>query len=63
MTLVDTGLSRPSDIRKYPRARAAADLLRGLSAGKKEIWIEKTRLLRLVYRLSPSLSYAIMRGR
>jgi uncharacterized oxidoreductase len=63
MTLVDTGLSRPSDIRKYPRQRAAADLLRGLSAGKKEIWIEKTRLLRLLHRLSPSLSYAIMRGR
>lgn len=63
MTLVDTGLSRPSTLRKYPPARAAADLVRGLEAGKKEIWIEKTRALRIVHRLSPALAYAIMRGR
>jgi uncharacterized oxidoreductase len=63
MTLVDTGLSRPSTIRKYPPARAAADLLRGLEGGKKEIWIEKTRALRVLHRISPALAYAIMRGR
>lgn len=63
MTLVDTGLSRPSTVRKYPPTRAAADLLRGVEAGRKEIWIEKARLLRIVHRISPALAYRILRNR
>ncbi|WP_274424927.1 SDR family oxidoreductase [Chelativorans sp. YIM 93263] len=63
MTLVDTTLSRPAPVRKYPPAEAARDVIAGVERGLEEIWIEKTKLLRLVHRLSPSLAYRIMRDR
>ncbi|HEY8360153.1 MAG TPA: SDR family NAD(P)-dependent oxidoreductase [Ramlibacter sp.] len=63
MTLVDTSLSSSSPIRKYPPARAAQDLLNGIELGKNEIWVEKTRLLRIVHRIAPSLAYRLMRNR
>jgi uncharacterized oxidoreductase len=63
MTLVDTGLSKSSPIRKYPPAQAAKDLLDGMQLGKKEIWIEKTRVLRIVHRVAPNLAYRLMRNR
>ena len=63
MTLVDTTLSRRAPVRKYPPSRAAADVIAGVERGLEEIWIEKTRLLRVVHRLSPNLAYRIMRGR
>lgn len=62
MTLVDTTLSSPAR-RKYPPERAAIDTIRGIEQGKPEIWIEKTRLLRVVHRLAPALAYRIMRDR
>ena len=63
MTLVDTTLSRPARVRKYPPARAAADVIVGVERGREEIWIEKTKLLRVVHRLSPGLACRIMRDR
>jgi uncharacterized oxidoreductase len=63
MTLVDTTLSRPAPVRKYPPARAAADVIAGVERGMEEIWNEKTRLLHLLHRLSPQLAYRIMRDR
>lgn len=63
MTLVDTTLSRPAPVRKYPPDRAAADVIEGVERGSAEIWIEKTKLLRVIHRLSPGLAYRIMRGR
>ncbi|MBE1207703.1 SDR family oxidoreductase [Aminobacter carboxidus] len=63
MTLVDTTLSRAGSFRKYPPVRAAADLIAGVERGLDEIWIEKTKLLRIVHRLSPELAYRIMRDR
>lgn len=62
MTLVDTALSRPGP-NKYPPARAAADVLAGLEKRRDEIWIEKTKALRVIFRISPPLAYRIMRGR
>ncbi|GHF63076.1 SDR family NAD(P)-dependent oxidoreductase [Seohaeicola zhoushanensis] len=61
MTLVETSLSREMAGR-YPPGRAAADLIAGLEAEREEIWIERTRLLRLVNRLSPALACRILRG-
>ncbi|WBU53028.1 SDR family oxidoreductase [Paracoccus sp. SCSIO 75233] len=61
MTLVDTTLTKAEARRKYPPESAARDLLDGLERGLDEIWIEKTRLLRMVHRLSPALAYRIMR--
>lgn len=63
MTVVDTTLSPAGSFRKYPPARAAADVISGVERGLDEIWIEKTRLLRLVNRLSPELACRIMRDR
>ncbi|AMS41506.1 MULTISPECIES: SDR family NAD(P)-dependent oxidoreductase [Aminobacter] len=63
MTLVDTTLSRAGPLRKYPPALAAADLIAGIERGLDEIWIEKTKLLRIVHRISPELAYCIMRDR
>jgi len=63
MTLVDTELTAPVMTRKYPPKRAAADLIRGVEAGLEEVWVEKAKMLRLVYRLSPTLAYRIMRTR
>ncbi|WP_432287608.1 SDR family NAD(P)-dependent oxidoreductase [Aminobacter sp. BA135] len=63
MTLVDTTLSRAGPLRKYPPALAAADLIAGIERGLDEIWIEKTKILRIVHRLSPELAYCIMRDR
>jgi uncharacterized oxidoreductase len=62
MTLVDTTLSSAAP-KKYPPERAAADTIRGIERGKAEIWIEKTRALRILHRLSPALAYRIMRNR
>lgn len=62
MTLVDTTLSTPGIPNKYPPQRAAEDLLRGLEAGKDEVWIERTRALRLIHRLWPAVAYRILRG-
>ena len=63
MTLVDTTLSRHGSHRPYPPERAAADLIAGVERGLDEVWIEKTKLLRVLHRLSPALTYRIMRGR
>lgn len=61
MTLVATSLSRDMPDR-YPPERAAEDLLKGIEAGRDEIWIERTRLLRLLNRLSPALAHRLLRG-
>lgn len=61
MTLVETGLSRDQP-RRYPPARAAADLIAGIEAERDEIWIERTQLLRIVQRFSPALAQRILRG-
>ncbi|MCA0399680.1 MAG: SDR family NAD(P)-dependent oxidoreductase [Proteobacteria bacterium] len=64
MTLVDTTLSSAANaMKKYPPSFAAADMLAGIEKGQDEVWIEKTKILRLLHRLAPSLAYRIMRGR
>ncbi|KPP86967.1 MAG: putative oxidoreductase [Rhodobacteraceae bacterium HLUCCA08] len=63
MTLVDTELTAPITIRKYPADRAAEDLLRGVERGLEEVWIEKAKALRVVHRLAPGLAYHAMRAR
>lgn len=63
MTLVDTSLSLGDPVEKLPPRSAAQAVLRGVEAGQDEIWVEKTRLLRLVWRLSPALADRIMLAR
>jgi uncharacterized oxidoreductase len=63
MTLVDTTLSRGDPAKKLPPAAAAREVIEGLEAGQEEIWVDKTRLLRRVNRVSPALAARIMRAR
>ncbi|MCA0995251.1 SDR family oxidoreductase [Alloyangia pacifica] len=58
---VNTLLSRGRAERKMPAPEAAAAILAGTEAGKAEIWIGKTKLLRRVMRLSPALAHGLMR--
>ena len=63
MTLVDTELSHGDPDKKMPPERAAAEVLTGLEAGQREIWVGNTRLLRALWRLSPALAERVMRAR
>lgn len=60
MTRVDTTLSEGAPEGKYPPDRAAADLIRGVEAGRREIFIEKVALLHRIWRLSPALADRII---
>lgn len=62
MTLVDTSLSEGDPEKKLSPAKAAAEVLAGIRDGKREIWVERTKLLRIVNRLSPALAARILRG-
>lgn len=63
MTLVDTTLSQGDPAGKLSPDGAAAEVIAGLEAGQEEIWVEKTRLLRRVWRVSPGLAERIVRGK
>ena len=61
MTLVDTGMTAGRGRRKASPAKAAAAVLRGIAAEQNEIWVGKTKLLRVINRISPRLAARIMR--
>ena len=61
MTLVDTTLSMGDPARKARPEAAAAEVLVGIEAGRPQIWVERTRLLRRIMRLSPALGFRVMR--
>ncbi|WP_161635688.1 SDR family oxidoreductase [Actibacterium mucosum] len=60
MTLVDTSLSQGAPENKMPADKAAAAILSGLQRGKAEIWVGKTKLLRVIWRVSPAIADRIM---
>lgn len=60
MTLVDTTLSEGDPARKYPPERAAADVIAGVEAGRKIVYIEKVKILHRLWRLSPALAEWLM---
>jgi uncharacterized oxidoreductase len=61
--LVDTDMTRGRGSRKMSAEDAASQLLAGVDAGRDEIDIGATRLLRVLLRLSPALGERIMRDR
>ena len=61
MALVDTGMTAGRGRGKISPAKAARGVLRGIERGEDEIWIGKTKLLRVLNRLSPRLVERIMR--
>lgn len=61
MALVDTSLSRGDPSKKMRPKAAAEELLRGIENGKKEIWIERAKMLRVLHRVAPSLADRVLR--
>lgn len=61
LPLVDTAMTRGRGKAKLPPERAAAAIIRGMQSPSPNIDIGKTRLLRLIQRLSPRLAQTIMK--
>lgn len=61
MALVDTGMTSGRGRGKISPAKAARGVVRGIERGDDEIWIGKSKLLRVLNRLSPKLVERIMR--
>jgi uncharacterized oxidoreductase len=60
--MVDTAMTKGRGRGKISPEDCAAQIFRGLQAGRSEIDVGKTRLLRAILRVSPSLGQRIMRG-
>lgn len=59
--LVDTGMTRGRGSGKITAERCAAEILAGLAAGRKEIYVGRSGLLRVLMRTAPALGHRIMR--
>jgi len=60
--LVDTAMTRGRGRGKISAAQAASEIVRGVAAGLHEIYVGKSKLLRVVDRLAPSAAAAVMRN-
>ncbi|MBA4071278.1 MAG: dehydrogenase [Gemmatimonas sp.] len=58
--IVDTDMTRGRGVRKLPAPAAAKQILDGLAAGRDEIYVGASRLLKAILRLSPALGESIM---
>ena len=61
--LVDTDMTRGRGSKKITAAAAAAQILSGIQANKKEIYVGASALLRVIMRISPKLGESIMINR
>nr|WP_324754109.1 SDR family NAD(P)-dependent oxidoreductase [Roseovarius sp. Pro17] len=61
MALVDTDMTQGRGSGKITPKDAAANVLAGIRAGRSEVWVGKSRLLRILDRISPALSHRILR--
>lgn len=62
MPLVDTDMTAGRGRGKISAARAASEIIAGLKAGRREIYVERARMLPALMRLSPPLVERIMRA-
>jgi uncharacterized oxidoreductase len=60
--LVDTGMTAGRGSGKISAAQCATEIISGIEAGSSEIYVGKSKLLRLVLRVLPSAAYKIMRN-
>lgn len=60
--LVDTAMTRGRGRGKMSPEACAAEIVAGLEAGKAEIYVGKSKLLRAIMRVSPALGMKIMRN-
>ncbi|MFK5979238.1 MAG: SDR family NAD(P)-dependent oxidoreductase [Rhizobiaceae bacterium] len=61
MSLVDTDMTKGRGSGKISPARAANEIIAGLIKNQTEIWVGKTKLLRIINRLAPSIAARILR--
>lgn len=59
--LVDTAMTQGRGRGKMTPESCAAEIIAGVRAGRSEIYVGKSKLLRSIKRLSPALGYRIMR--
>jgi uncharacterized oxidoreductase len=59
--LVDTAMTRGRGRGKISAAACAAEILAGLRAGRAEVYVGKSKLLRAVMRVAPAAGYRLMR--
>ncbi len=60
--LVDTDMTRGRGSGKISADECAAEMLAGLTAGRDEIYVGRSTVLRTLMRISPSLGHRIMRN-
>lgn len=60
--LVDTDMTRGRGSSKITAERCAVAIVDGLTAGRNEIYVGRSALLRAVMRCSPALGYRLMRN-
>lgn len=62
MAYVDTAMTEGRGGAKMAAGDAAAEVVAGLRRDAAEIWVGKTRLLRIIHRLSPALAARMLRN-
>ena len=62
MAFVDTGMTRDRGGRKMSARASAKAIVAGIEGQRREVWVGKTRLLRIVGHLFPGLAYRLMRN-
>lgn len=60
--LVNTTMTQGRGRAKISPEACAAEIIAGLRAGRREIHVDKAKLLRAIMRISPIVGYRIMRG-
>lgn len=61
MALVDTDMTAGRGRGKISPEQAAAEVLDGVKRGKREIWVEKAKMLRVINRIAPGIVARILR--
>ncbi len=59
--MVDTAMTHGRGRGKISPERAAEEIVRGLDTGRTEIYVGKSKLLRVINRVAPSAAEAVMR--
>lgn len=62
MDLVDTAMTEARTHRKMPAADAARHVVRAMATDQQELWVGRTRMLRVLHRLSPAIAYRLLRS-
>ena len=62
LPLVDTGMTRGRGSGKLAPRDVAESIVAGTERGRREVWIGKARLLRVLRRVAPGLPERILQG-